>query len=204
MKKLGAAAYGRTSSKANAHGSSTTRQMKAAKATAKALGIKKVKEVCEVLSGSLPLPARKMILDLIETHDCVLVESARALARDADVGEQIYKAAKRAGTKLIASDMPTLLKNDPSPTETFLRRVMWAYFELERSLVVDRLAKGRIEAMKKSKKTTATGSVKVVGRNSVMDRVKGTPMEALLREAAKKSNKKSMPKRTGSVAERCP
>ena len=189
MKKLGAAAYGRTSSKANAHGSSTTRQMKAAKATAKALGIKKVKEVCEVLSGSLPLPARKMILDLIETHDCVLVESARALARDADVGEQIYKAAKRAGTKLIASDMPTLLKNDPSPTETFLRRVMWA---------------GRIEAMKKSKKTTATGSVKVVGRNSVMDRVKGTPMEALLREAAKKSNKKSMPKRTGSVAERCP
>ena len=50
-------------------------------------------------SGSLPLDQRKAFKGLIEEApkrniENIFVESARALSRDADVGEEIYKKSK--------------------------------------------------------------------------------------------------------------
>ena len=44
---------------------------------------------------------------------------------------------------MVPADAPDLLVHDPTPVQTFLRRVMFAMVELEKNLIVQRLAHGR-------------------------------------------------------------
>ena len=78
----------------------------------------------------------------------IYFESIRALARDATVAEQIYQKSKDAKVQLVAADCPDLLTHDPTPVQTFLRRVMFAMIELEKNLIVQRLANGRAKKHK--------------------------------------------------------
>ena len=78
----------------------------------------------------------------------IYFESIRALARDATVAEQIYQKSKDAKVQLVAADCPDLLTHDPTPVQTFLRRVMFAMIELEKNLIVQRLADGRAKKHK--------------------------------------------------------
>ena len=98
------ALYCRTSSKANEHGASMPRQQAAGKSEAIMQKIPLVRTVCEVISGSLPMDQRKQFKNLLaEAPNAgikkIFVESARALSRDADVGEEIYKKSKEQGEK---------------------------------------------------------------------------------------------------------
>ena len=139
-----------------------------------------MKTICEVISGSLPLDKRSTFQSMLSGTkfkiDKIFVESARAVSRDADVAEQIYKAAKAANVEIIpqdwteshpsrprwprasapsrnawpprsasaclsvGQDLPGLFAHDPSPVETFMRRVVLAMTELEKNLIVSRLA----------------------------------------------------------------
>ena len=80
--------------------------------------------------------------------------------------------------------MPDLLKHLPNATETFLRQVMFAYFEMEKSLVVDRLKKGREIAKQRTTKMTVDGQPKVAGRNTLLQNLPG-PMITKLKKIAK-------------------
>lgn len=96
------AVYARQSSGTTwSHGKS--RQVNAAvaglKSAKKITGKKGVKTVGEIVSGCLPLKDRKKLSQLMDDSsiESIGVESLRALARKADVGEEIFKVAKSKG-----------------------------------------------------------------------------------------------------------
>lgn len=55
----------------------------------------------------------------------------------------MYQKSKEAMVQMVPADAPDLLVHDPTPVQTFLRRVMFAMVELEKNLIVQRLAHGR-------------------------------------------------------------
>ena len=73
----------------------------------------------------------------------IYVESVRAISRDADVAEEMYKQAKDKGVQIVPSDIPELCVLDLNPVQTFMRRVMFAVTELEKNLIVQRLQDGQ-------------------------------------------------------------
>ena len=116
-----------------------------------------IRTVCEVISGSLPMDQRKQFKQLlVDAPNAgikkIFVESARAISRDADVGEEIYKKAKEQGIEICCKDSPGLFSLNPSPVQIFLRRVVLAMLELEKNLVVHRLKDGRKHAQEKANK----------------------------------------------------
>lgn len=174
--------YARTSSEGDKVERSAARQFNNGARAAKGLGrnIKVLQKVSEVISGSLPLQHRDTLMSLLSgkipgttTVDprklLVFVESARAVARDAMVGEQLYQASKASGVRIIPADMPGLFNHNPSPAENFIRKIMMSVQELDRDQIIQRCAAG-LEAKKlTSTQLTQHGSVKVNGSRSILD-----------------------------------
>ena len=105
-KKKKAIIYTRTSSKANANGSSRARQTMSCKKVAtrrRDVQTSNITAVSEVISGSLPLERRGKLLDILSGSKVlkVFVESARAVARSAVVAEQAWKVAKDNGVEIV-------------------------------------------------------------------------------------------------------
>ena len=84
----------------------------------------------------------------------IFVENARAIARTAKVGEDIYETAKERGIEIIAGDIPNLFALKPRSVETF----------------VERLTKGLELAKKRPKRTTQFGEAKVNGSRSHLEK----------------------------------
>lgn len=81
----------------------------------------------EVISGSLDLDKRALLKSLLTGGPKrIYVESARAIARKAMVGEQAYQLGKKHGTEIIPADIPNLFTLNPKPSENFMRHVMLA------------------------------------------------------------------------------
>lgn len=74
--------------------------------------------------------------------DTILVESSRAVARDALVAEDLYRSATAKGIRIVPSDVPELFSESPTPVQKFLRRIMLAYTELEKDMTIHRLQHG--------------------------------------------------------------
>ena len=127
----------------------------------------------------------------------ILVENSRAVARDLKVNEEIYEMAKERGIEILPADMPSLYKHDANPTEKFLRRVIFAYTELEKDMIVTRLQSAleakrkRLQRSVRSQKSkvsngskgfdgeepprTQEGKVKVNGRKTLLNQMLFTP-----------------------------
>ena len=70
--------------------------------------------------ASMPMDQRKQFKQLLDDAPSagikkIFVESARAISRDADIGEEIYKKAKDQGIEICCKDSPGLFSLNPSP-----------------------------------------------------------------------------------------
>ena len=145
----------------------------------------------EVVSGTKPLDQRKVLGTLMSQKNIkIFVENARAIARTAKVGEDIYETAKERGIEIIADDIPNLFALKPRPVETFVRLVTLAVYQLERDLIVERLTKGLALAKKRSKRTTQFGEAKVNGTKSHLEKKAPTKKQMKqLRQVIKKQKR---------------
>ena len=184
--------YGRVSSKKQIDGTGFPRQKQAALQRAKlVVGKGKFPTCNEVVSGTKPLDQRKVLGTLMSQKNIkIFVENARAIARTAKVGEDIYETAKERGIEIIADDIPNLFALKPRPVETFVRLVTLAVYQLERDLIVERLTKGLALAKKRSKRTTQFGEAKVNGTKSHLERKAPTKKQMKqLRQVIKKQKR---------------
>ena len=142
-----AAIYARVSSTANKDGAGISRQTTVCKQKCKEANTQIACQVAEVISGSLPLQQRNVFNNLLKKcHEGqitkVFVEGSRAFARNAFVAEAMYEKSKELGVQIVPVDLPDLCAHQPNPAQKFLRRVMFAYTELEKDMTVTRLQHG--------------------------------------------------------------
>ena len=183
---------GRVSSKKQIDGTGFPRQKQAALQRAKlVVGKGKFPTCNEVVSGTKPLDQRKVLGTLMSQKNIkIFVENARAIARTAKVGEDIYETAKERGIEIIADDIPNLFALKPRPVETFVRLVTLAVYQLERDLIVERLTKGLALAKKRSKRTTQFGEAKMNGTKSHLEKKAPTKKQMKqLRQVIKKQKR---------------
>lgn len=123
------------------------RQEAALRAYAKAHDIKVVKLFQEEgVSGTKDISHRPALVALIEAlHSngvkLVLVESLGRLARDLMVQESILHDLKRHGFDLVSVAEPDLCNDDPS--RILVRRIMGAFHEYEKQMIVIKLRGAR-------------------------------------------------------------
>ncbi|CAK0832318.1 unnamed protein product [Prorocentrum cordatum] len=201
-------AYARTSSKTNAKNpfGSRKRQIDSALAAAGATKKTPVELVCDVICGTLPLPQRSTFTNLLEKasktkQKKVYVGESRAVARNYDLSDELYKMGKKLGVTIVAADAPGLFDHNPGPLQVFQRRVDFARTELEKDLTVLRLGQSRdaelktqgakeVAALKRKKaklspqKITFEGKAKLVGRRSTLEK-KGKLTNKQVAEAKK-------------------
>ena len=103
---------------------------------------KNITKVKEVISGSVPICQRVKFLKLLDSATDIYVESARAISRKASQGEELYNIAKEKGVSIICSDFPKLFALQPSPIESFMRKLVLAMQELDRDVLVERMQAG--------------------------------------------------------------
>jgi DNA invertase Pin-like site-specific DNA recombinase len=150
-----ALAYYRTS---NAHidednQESLTRQQVAVERYAKQAGYDIVDSVYDAaVSGADPIDQRKGFAEALKRIASngvrtIIVETASRFARDLIVAETGYRRLRDAGITLIAADAPNSFLDD-TPTSAFIRQVLAAVQELDRTMTVAKLkgAKDRIRA----------------------------------------------------------
>jgi len=174
--------YARTSSEGDKVQRSAARQFSHSSRAVKGAGknVKVLKKVSEVVSGSLPLQGRDTLMNLLSGKIpgatsvdprklLVFVESARAVARDAMVGEQLYQASKATGARIVPADMPNLFSHNPTPAENFIRKIMMSVQELDRDQIIQRCSAGLDAKRLTSGRTTQCGRVKVNGSKSILE-----------------------------------
>lgn len=180
---------------------SQRRQSRACQEAAKRLGKRPAATVTEVKSGMLPLLQRPQLQKLLDHPKglTILVESARAIARDAQVSEEAWRKSKAGGISIVAADLPELFKHHPSPGEALIRKVMFAVFEFERDLVVARLSDGLAQKRSRTERGPKTigqsGRVKVNGRLSRLQKAQPSKPQCrrMLQAMEKyKSNERSL------------
>ena len=104
---------------------------------------KNITKVKEVISGSVPICQRVKFLKLLDSATDIYVESARAISRKASQGEELYNIAKEKGVSIICSDFPKLFALQPSPIESFMRKLVLAMQELDKGKDTIRVPKGQ-------------------------------------------------------------
>ena len=185
--------YGRVSSQKQIDGAGLPRQRQAALHQAKLVlgsSAAAVPEQAEVVSGCKPLESRKVLSALMQQKDVkIFIENARAIARSAKVGEDIYEAAKKHNISIVPDDIPNLFALQPKPSEAFIRVIMLAVYQLERDLIVERLAHGLQKAKQVSQKISQKGCKKVNGSKSWLEKKPPSKKQlAKLRKIVKAKN----------------
>ena len=139
--------YLRVSGRAQVEGDGFPRQEAAIRAYAKAHGIKLVRLFQEKgVGGGKAIADRPAFLAMMEAlHGdgvkLVLVESLGRLARDLMVQESILHDLKRHGFELISVAEPDLCDEDES--RKLMRRIMGAFHEYEKQMIVVKLRGAR-------------------------------------------------------------
>lgn len=139
--------YLRVSGRSQVSGDGFPRQEASVRAYAKAHDIKLVKLFREEgVSGTKDISHRPALVALIEAlHSngvkLVLVESLGRLARDLMVQESILHDLKRHGFDLVSVAEPDLCSDDPS--RILVRRIMGAFHEYEKQMIVVKLRGAR-------------------------------------------------------------
>ena len=178
-------AYARTSSFGKKLQGSCSRQVEQAGEVADSLGMTVHSVIAESISGSLKFDQRKTMKQVLEQrlpslpadkkkNINLFVESVRALARSAAAAEQMYLTSKDNNVHIIPRDFPSLFTHTASPTESFVRKIICSLQELDRDVLVWRLAQGREHKKKTTRKRTQTGRPKVCGCPSYLEEWKIT------------------------------
>ena len=183
-----AVAYYRTSSAANVgpDKDSERRQREAIRSYAQQAGVEIVAEFYDAaVSGADPIDVRPGFaeaLKRIEVNDVrtIVVETASRFARDLMVQEAGYARLRDHGIDLVAADSPSSFRDD-TPTARFVRQVLGAAAELDKSLTIAKLRGAR-------DRKRATG-VKVEGQKSLAEREGGSALVAEAKRLHRKSPK---------------
>jgi DNA invertase Pin-like site-specific DNA recombinase len=178
-----AVAYFRTSSAANVGDDkdSLIRQRVAVERFAKSAGYTIIDEFYDAaVSGADPIDERKGFSEALRRIASngvrtIIVETASRFARDLIVAETGFRRLCEAGISLIAADAPNSFLDD-TPTSAFIRQVLAAVQQLDRSMTVAKLRGAR-------QRKRATG-VKVEGRKSYAEKVPATVAHAKALRAA--------------------
>jgi DNA invertase Pin-like site-specific DNA recombinase len=165
-----AIAYYRTSSASNVGDDkdSLTRQKLAVERYAKRAGYTITDEFYDAaVSGADALDDRKGFSEALRRIASngvrtIIVETASRFARDLIVAETGFRRLSEAGITLIAADAPNSFLDD-TPTSVFIRQVLAAVQQLDRTMTVAKLRGAR-------QRKRATG-VKVDGRKSYAEKV---------------------------------
>jgi DNA invertase Pin-like site-specific DNA recombinase len=168
-----ALAYYRTSSATNVgeDKDSLIRQRVAVERYAGVAGFEIVEEFYDAaVSGADPLDERPGFAEALKRIAAngvrtIIVETASRFARDLIVAETGFRRLCEAGITLIAADAPNSFLDD-TPTSAFIRQVLAAVQELDRTMTVAKLRGAR-------QRKKATG-VKVEGRKSYAEKVPAT------------------------------
>jgi DNA invertase Pin-like site-specific DNA recombinase len=169
--------YYRTSSATNVGDDkdSLTRQRLAVERFAKQAGYTIVEEFYDgAVSGADALDERKGFSEALRRIASngvrtIICETASRFARDLIVAETGFRRLCEAGITLIAADAPNSFLDD-TPTSAFIRQVLAAVQQLDRSMTVAKLRGAR-------QRKRATG-VKVDGRKSYAEKVPATVARA--------------------------
>ncbi len=166
--------YLRTSSAANLHGDSRTRQEAAIRAYAIQCGLNLVQGFWDqAVSGADPISDREgltLLIDFCKQQNIstVLVENASRFARNVTVQELGFLHLQSLGISIIPVDSPDYFLNvDDDPTRKAIRQMLGVMNELDKDQTVKKLRSGRIQKRKTSKEPTLSGSPKCEGRKSL-------------------------------------
>ena len=112
------ATYSRISSRKQLDGKGLHRQRKAAEARMQSCFGKHGRGACthhaEVISGTKGLSDRPVLKKLLSQKSTkIFIESARALARSAQVGEDIFRTAQANDVEVIPADLPNMFALRP-------------------------------------------------------------------------------------------
>ena len=127
---------------------SLIRQQEAVRGYAANRGLHIVREFYDAaVSGADPIDTRPEFPELIKYMlsngaRTIIVENASRFARDLIVQETGYQMLKAKGIELIASDSPDSFISD-TPTATFIRQVLGAVSQLEKTMLVQKLRGAR-------------------------------------------------------------
>lgn len=127
---------------------SLIRQQEAVRGYAANRGLHIVREFYDAaVSGADPIDARPEFPELIKYMlgngaRTIIVENASRFARDLIVQETGYQMLKSKGIELIAADSPDSFISD-TPTATFIRQVLGAVSQLEKTMLVQKLRGAR-------------------------------------------------------------
>lgn len=140
--------YARASSRMGAaeQRDSKTRQFKLCEDLACRFKLKVTDRVFEVASGIHHLDLRKALADAISKSDIILIDTARAIARDPGVSEAIRSTAKASCCRIVSGESPWSPDEDESPASTFVRRIFDAFYAYERDCILARLNSGKKKA----------------------------------------------------------
>jgi DNA invertase Pin-like site-specific DNA recombinase len=127
---------------------SLMRQQQAVRACAAARGLHIVHEYYDAaVSGSDPVNERPAFREMVQYMlgngaRTIIVENASRFARDQIVQETGYQMLKARGIELIAADTPEMFLAD-TPTAKFIRVVLGAVSELDKTMLVEKLRGAR-------------------------------------------------------------
>jgi DNA invertase Pin-like site-specific DNA recombinase len=127
---------------------SLIRQQQAVRACAQSRGLHIVREFYDAaVSGADPVNERPQFREMMQYINfngarTIIVENASRFARDHIVQETGYQMLKAKGIELIAADSPDMFLLD-TPTAKFIRVVLSAVWELDKTMLVEKLRAAR-------------------------------------------------------------
>jgi site-specific DNA recombinase len=183
-------AYLRVSGKGQIEGDGFDRQLLAIESYAAKNGVEIVQVFREEgVSGTTDWDDREaftemMALLMSNGTRTVLVENLSRLARDLMIQESIISDFKRKGLQLVSVAEPDIMAAD-DPSRVFIRQVLGAFHQYEKSLLVAKLKGARIRS--KTKVGSCEGRKAYgfrEGEQKIIDRIKelraqGLPLEAI-------------------------
>lgn len=196
---MNAFGYTRVSSKGQLEGDGPERQSQAIRSFCDAHGLEILGLWNEAITGTSEGLDRPVFSELLDKAPCVIVvEKMDRLARDLMVSEFLLRECRKRGVKVFAADQDSLTDiaaTSDNPSRTFIRQVLGAAAEFEKSALV---AKLKVARERTKAKTGRCGGAYPYGHYAGEGRVKQlardfskaghslTQIAALLNEAGMK------------------
>lgn len=144
------------------------------------------------VSGSEAAHNRAGFIKLLEytaEHNIsiIIVEECGRFARDLVIQEMGYARLKDAGYKLIAADNPDQFLSE-TPTAIFIRQLLGAIKQFEKSVIAERLRSGRERRAKTTREKTLDGNPRIAGvATHLFAGKRGEKIQTVLQPLARKA-----------------
>lgn len=131
------------------------------------LGIKQENIFAEKFSGiNINRPKLQKLLDTVKTGDEVIVVKLDRLSRSIRDGIEIIDELNKRGVLITVKGLGTFTADD-TPMENLMRNMLLSFAEFERSMVIERMASGKIYAKMTNPKFKEGRPKKVLGRREM-------------------------------------